>query len=56
MGGILNELEHAHIYIEELHARLAFQEEQRQAQEAVNIALSEQLAALAARLEKLEVR
>ena len=56
MGGILNELEHAHIYIEELHARLALQEEQRQAQEAVNIALSEQLAALAARLEKLEVR
>ena len=56
MGGILNELEHAHIYIEELHARLAFQEEQREAQEAVNIALSEQLAALAARLEKLEVR
>ncbi|MEQ9239694.1 hypothetical protein [Roseovarius indicus] len=56
MGGILNELEHAHIYIEELHSRMARQEEQREAQDAVNIALSEQLAALAARLEKLEVR
>lgn len=40
MGGILNELEHAHIYIEELNARLA-------AQEALN-------ARLIARLDALE--
>jgi len=40
MGGILNELEHAHIYIEELNDRLA-------AQEALN-------ARLIARLDALE--
>lgn len=40
MGGILNELEHAHIYIEDLNARLA-------AQEALN-------ARLIARLDALE--
>ncbi|MEQ8292391.1 MAG: hypothetical protein RIA08_09310 [Roseovarius sp.] len=46
-GGILNELEHAHIYIEELHDRLEEQEALRQEQAAVN-------AALLARLEALE--
>ena len=56
MGAMLNELEHAHIYIEELHTRLAAQEEQRQAQETVNVALSAQVAALAARLDALEGR
>ena len=56
MGAMLNELEHAHIYIEELHTRLAAQEEQRQAQETVNAALSAQVAALAARLDALEGR
>ena len=56
MGGILNELEHAHIYIEELHDRLEEQEAQRHEQEAVNAALSAQVAALAARLDALEGR
>jgi len=56
MGAMLNELEHAHIYIEELHTRLAAQEEQRQAQETVNAALSAQVLALAARLDALEGR
>jgi hypothetical protein len=47
MGGILNELEHAHIYIEELHAKTV-------RQDALNAALLEQVAALTARLDALE--
>ena len=61
MGGILNELEHAHIYIEELHATTAAQEDRlaRQAEQlaAQGAALARQqalTARLLARLDQLE--
>ena len=61
MGGILNELEHAHIYIETLHRRAAAQEDQlaRQAEQLVaqGAALAQQqalTARLMARLDQLE--
>ncbi|KRS17853.1 hypothetical protein [Roseovarius indicus] len=48
MGAMLNELEHAHIYIEELHAELG-------AQKAEKSEMQAQIAALTARLDALEV-
>ncbi|MEQ9239695.1 hypothetical protein [Roseovarius indicus] len=47
MGAMLNELEHAHIYIEELHAELG-------AQKAEKSEMQAQIATLTARLDALE--
>ena len=52
MGAMLNELEHAHIYIEELHRENAAQEARFTAQETRIEALTAQLAALTARLDQ----
>ena len=43
VGGVLNELEKAHIYIEQLHVRLAEQEALRTAQEERLVRLEELL-------------
>ncbi|MEQ9239700.1 hypothetical protein [Roseovarius indicus] len=47
LGRVLNELEHAHLYIGQLHQELGAQKAEKQAMEA-------QIAALAARLDALE--
>ena len=54
MGGMLNELEHAHIYIEELHSRNAALAAEVAAERAQNARQAAQIAALAARLDALE--
>ena len=54
MGGILNELEHAHIYIEELHAKTAAQDARLAVQAALLAEQQALTARLLARLEKLE--
>ena len=54
MGAMLNELEHAHIYIEELHGENAALSAEVAAERALNAAQADQIAALSARLDALE--
>ena len=54
IGGVLNELEKAHIYIEQLHERLAEQEDLRTMQAPVEQELRQRLAVQEDRLNRLE--
>ena len=54
LGGVLNELEKAHIYIEQLHERLAEQEDLRTIQASDEQELRQKLAAQEDRLNRLE--